>query len=78
MGGKYSSIPKSLHFSVSEPRKYEFAATPPASTNLFCPNSTHIHRDEALADWFCREMAPVLEADPKAEVLHNNTDLGVG
>ncbi len=48
------------------------------SVNLFCPNSTHIHRDEALADWFCREMAPVLEADPKAEVLHNNTDLGVG
>lgn len=48
------------------------------SVNLFCPNTTSVRRDEELAEWFVREVAPSLEDNPKAEVLINNTDLGVG
>ncbi len=48
------------------------------SVNLFCPNSTSVRRDEELARWFESELAPALASDPKAEVLVENTDLGVG
>ena len=48
------------------------------SVNLFCPNSTSVRRDEELARWFESELAPTLASDPKAEVLVENTDLGVG
>lgn len=48
------------------------------SVNLFCPNSTSVRRDEDLARWFESELAPTLASDPKAEVLVENTDLGVG
>lgn len=48
------------------------------SVNLFCPNTTTVRRDDALARWFVEEVAPLLKNDSKAEVLLNNTDLGVG
>ena len=48
------------------------------SVNLFCPNSTSVERDDRLAELFIRELAPVIRRSPKAEVLIENTDLGVG
>lgn len=48
------------------------------SVNLFCPNTTAIRRDKGLAEWFVREVYPTLRDNPKAEVLIENTDLGVG
>lgn len=48
------------------------------SVNLFCPNSTATRRDEELARWFVEHLYPVLCKEPKAEVLLDNTDLGVG
>ena len=48
------------------------------SVNLFCPNSKPVVRDEALCRWFIEEYAPVIRKSPKAEVLIDNTDLGVG
>lgn len=48
------------------------------SVNLFCPNSTPVRRDEELAHWFIHEAAPLLQEIPHAEVLIDNTDLGVG
>lgn len=49
-----------------------------ASVNVFCNNSTATRRDEELAEWFGREVYPMLSIDPKIEVLIENTDLGVG
>lgn len=48
------------------------------SVNLFCNNTTSVFRDEELARWFVREVYPTLLVDPRAEVLIDNTDLGVG
>lgn len=48
------------------------------SVNLFCPNSTATERDDELAEIFIREIAPIIRRSPKAEVLIENTDLGVG
>jgi hypothetical protein len=48
------------------------------SVNVFCPNTTTIRRDEALVEWFTKEIYPALLLEPKAEVLMENTDLGVG
>ena len=48
------------------------------SVNLFCPNTTSVRRDEELACWFIDEVAPWLQEEPKAELLLENTDLGVG
>lgn len=48
------------------------------SVNLFYPNTTAVRRDKGLAEWFEREVYPSLRANPKAEVLIENTDLGVG
>lgn len=48
------------------------------SVNLFCNNTTSVSRDEELARWFVRKVYPALLADPHAEVLIENTDLGVG
>lgn len=48
------------------------------SVNLFCPNSTTVKRDNRLAEWFVAEVYPALRDNPKAEVLIENTDLGVG
>lgn len=48
------------------------------SVNLFCNNSTPLRRDEELARWFEEEVYPTLKDNPKAEILLNNTDLGVG
>lgn len=48
------------------------------SVNLFCDNSTTVKRDEELASWFVKELYPVLKDDSQAEVLIENSDLGVG
>ncbi len=48
------------------------------SVNLFCPNTTPVRRDKGLAEWFVQEVYPSLRTNPKAEVLIENTDLGVG
>ena len=49
-----------------------------ASINVFCPNSTPVRRDDALYAWFMRDVLPTVQADPRLEILVNNTDLGVG
>ena len=48
------------------------------SVNLFCNNGTAVRRDENLVSWFLAELYPELKSNPKAEVLLNNTDLGIG
>ena len=48
------------------------------SVNLFCPNSSQEERDDELADAFIREIVPSLRKSRKAEILIDNTDLGVG
>lgn len=48
------------------------------SVNLFCPNTTSQRRDDELAGRFVRELVPQIRKSRKAEVLVQNTDLGVG
>lgn len=48
------------------------------SINVFCENTTKEKADKELAKWFAKEVAPSLAQNKKAEVLLNNTDLGVG
>ena len=48
------------------------------SVNLFCNNGTEVRRDELLADWFVKEVYPLIKDDDRIEVLIGNTDLGVG
>lgn len=48
------------------------------SVNLFCNNGTEVRRDESLADWFVKEVYPLIKDDNRVEVLIGNTDLGVG
>lgn len=48
------------------------------SINIFCNNSTAVHHDAKLAEWFSREVYPKIKDDPKIEILMENTDLGVG
>lgn len=48
------------------------------SVNLFCNNGTSIKRDEKLCEWFVKEVYPALKDEPRAEVLIENIDLGVG
>ena len=48
------------------------------SINVFCENTTKEKADKELAQWFTKEVAPTLAQNKKAEVLLNNTDLGVG
>lgn len=48
------------------------------SVNLFCLNSSQEERDDELADAFIREIVPSLRKSRKAEILIDNTDLGVG
>ena len=48
------------------------------SVNLFCPNSSPEKLDRALAERFIRALAPQIRKSRKAEVLIENTDLGVG
>lgn len=48
------------------------------SVNLFCNNGTSVKRDEKLCEWFVKEVYPALKDEPKAEVLIENIDLGVG
>ena len=48
------------------------------SVNVFCQNSTSTQRDDRLVDWFVREVYPLLQEMPEAEVLLDNRDLGVG
>lgn len=48
------------------------------SVNLFTPNSTKTERDEELCRIFIEKLAPAIRKSAKAEVLIENTDLGVG
>ena len=48
------------------------------SINLFCSNTTEVKRDEEFADWFIKNIYHDAERSTKAEILLNNTDLGVG
>lgn len=48
------------------------------SVNVFCENTTSVRADKELVQWFAAEVYPQLKLHPKAEVLLENTDLGVG
>ena len=48
------------------------------SVNLFCPNSTSTEKDEELSRICIEKLAPEIRKSRKAEVLIENTDLGVG
>lgn len=48
------------------------------SVNLFCPNSTETELDEELASFVKTDVKKLLATRPKAELLIENTDLGVG
>ena len=48
------------------------------SINVFCPNSTSIRCNDEMLRWFKSEVCPTLQKSAKAEVLIENTDLGVG
>ena len=48
------------------------------SLNLFCPNSTAAEVDEDLAYFVRHDIRKMLEKSSKAELLIENTDLGVG
>ena len=48
------------------------------SVNVFCPNNTPIRRNDDMLRWFMTEVYPTLQKSAKAEVLIENTDLGVG
>ena len=48
------------------------------SVNVFCNNSTQVKQDKELAQWFAREVYPLIKDEEGIEVLMENTDLGVG
>jgi hypothetical protein len=48
------------------------------SVNVFCNNSTSVKQDPELAEWFIKEVYPLIKDDKRIEVLIQNTDLGVG
>ena len=48
------------------------------SINVFCPNTTSIRCNDDMLRWFLAEVYPTLQKSSKAEVLIENTDLGVG
>lgn len=48
------------------------------SVNVFCPNATSLRRNDEMLRWFLSEVYPTLQKSAKAEVLIDNTDLGVG
>ena len=48
------------------------------SVNVFCTNNTPIRRNNDMLRWFMTEVYPTLQKSAKAEVLIENTDLGVG
>ncbi|MGL4737157.1 MAG: radical SAM protein [Cellulosilyticaceae bacterium] len=48
-----------------------------ATVNVYVNNTSPIKRDEALVQWFV-EHYEHLDENPKIEVLHHNTDFGVG
>ncbi|MBO5785403.1 MAG: hypothetical protein J6R05_04980 [Bacteroidaceae bacterium] len=48
------------------------------SVNVFCNNSTPVKQDPELAEWFIKEVYPLIKDDKRIEVLIQNTDLGVG
>ena len=48
------------------------------SVNLFCPNTTAMEKDEELSRAFIEKLLPEITKSTKAEILIENTDLGVG
>lgn len=62
---------------IRQDMDYLQAYFPHGTVNVFVQNTTPIEPDPSIADWF-RETYQFLEADPRYEILWNNTDLGVG
>ncbi|MBQ5573724.1 MAG: hypothetical protein IIU69_05520, partial [Bacteroidaceae bacterium] len=48
------------------------------SVNIFCNNTTSVKQDGELVSWFLKSIYPFIKDNPKAEILLENTDLGVG
>ncbi len=48
------------------------------SVNVFTPNTTAVKPAPELISWFKSNIYPRLKDNPRAEVLLENTDLGVG
>lgn len=48
------------------------------SINVFNENSTSLKTDKSLLKWFVDEVYPHYKDNPHAEILINNSDLGVG
>ena len=48
------------------------------SVNIFNNNDTKVMQDQKMVQWFINEIYPKLKNSTKAEILINNTDLGVG
>lgn len=46
--------------------------------NVMCPNATPVRPDEAVISTFMEHLYPRLKDDPRADVLVENTDFGVG
>jgi hypothetical protein len=46
--------------------------------NVMCANTTPVVPDQQVISAFMAQLYPALEADPRADVLLNNTDFGVG
>ncbi len=46
--------------------------------NVMCPNTTDVKPDAQVIAAFMEQLYPALEADPRVDVLVNNTDFGVG
>ncbi len=46
--------------------------------NVMCPNTTDVKPDAQVIAAFMEQLYPALKADPRVDVLVNNTDFGVG
>ncbi len=46
--------------------------------NIMCPNTTPVQPDSAVIRDFMREVYPLYQADPRVDILIQNTDFGVG
>lgn len=46
--------------------------------NLMCENSTVVRPDPGVLELFMRKIYPTVQADPRVDILIQNTDFGVG
>lgn len=51
---------------------------PYATVNIFNENSTDVHRDDKLIEWFLEKYHKILIENEKIDYLYNITDFGVG